>query len=222
MSLSATDLSRSYHTRGGDVHAVRGVSLSVERGEMLAITGASGSGKSTLLRMLGCLLAPEEGTITLSGATLPRAETTRGARFRNKHIGYVFQDFALMEGETARTNVELPLRYRRGAPRGAARRRRAEELLADFDLEHRANARAEVMSGGERQRVAIARALANDPSVILADEPTGALDRENGNTVLGHLRRLAGQGRVVVVVTHDPAIAAVCDTTVTMSDGRLT
>ena len=217
--IVARDLEKRYRLEEQDVVAVGGVSLVVEAGEYLAIVGPSGSGKSTLLTLLGGLDQPTAGSVALLGQDLGRLADRALTRLRLERVGFVFQRFHLLPVLTASENVELPM-----AERGMAReprRNRTRELLAYVGLSHRANHRATQLSGGEMQRVAIARALANQPAVLLADEPTGELDAATGREILMMFRRLHADGVTLVVVTHDAHLAADATRVVRMLDGRI-
>jgi putative ABC transport system ATP-binding protein len=218
--VAVVDAVRSYELDGVTVPALRGVSMSIEAGDYVAIVGPSGSGKSTLMHLLGGLDRPTSGRLLLGGhdvATLSAAEL---ARLRNQVIGFVFQSFHLLARTTARDNVGLPLIYR--GVRRAERHRRADEMLARVGMSHRLHHRPSQLSGGEQQRVAIARALVTGASVLLADEPTGNLDSQSGDAVLTLLEELnAERGVALAVVTHDPAVAARARRRVTMRDGLI-
>jgi putative ABC transport system ATP-binding protein len=217
--LVATGLRKSYDVDVAPVRALRGVDLTVRAGEMVAVTGPSGSGKSTLLAVLAGLERPDEGQVRLLGNDLVDASEAQLARVRRRHVGIVFQFFNLLDGMSALENVAL------AALAGGSGRRdaqaRAEELLDQMGLLGRATALPATLSGGERQRLAIARALANDPDLLLADEPTGALDSDSGAEVLDVLRRLHATGRALLVVTHSPEVAAAASRVVTMRDGEV-
>ena len=217
--ILATDVRRDYAMNGRPVHALRGVSLAIEMGEYVAIAGPSGSGKSTLLHLIGGIDAPSAGAIELEGRRLDRLSDRELTRLRLTRIGFVFQRFHLLPVLTAAENVELPL-----AEAGVGRRERqarARELLDYVGLADRATHRATQLSGGEMQRVAIARALANRPALLLADEPTGELDHETGEEILGLFRRINRDGATLVVVTHDERLAAQASRVIHMQDGRI-
>ena len=217
--VSARDLHRDYALSGAAVHAVRGVTLDIARGEYVAIVGPSGCGKSTLLNLLGAIDRPTRGNISIDGtvvSTLPDREATQ---FRLTQIGFVFQRFYLLPVLTARENVELPMAE---AKMGASERRdRARELLGYVGLAHRSEHRPAELSGGEQQRVAIARALANRPTILLADEPTGELDAQTGHDVIELFDRLNRDGMTILVVTHDEKLAGAARRAVHMLDGRV-
>jgi ABC-type lipoprotein export system ATPase subunit len=218
--IEAEGLARRYRKGPVVVEALKGVTFGIRKGEFVAIMGRSGSGKSTLLNILGLLDRPDRGSYRLQGVDLSRAGDDEASAARNRTIGFVFQQFHLLERVSALRNVMLPLLYsEEDADDGAAR---AERALQDVELSHRAQHVPSELSGGEQQRVAIARALINDPALILADEPTGNLDAESSDGILGILRRLADSGRTIVLVTHDRAIAARADRLLVLEDGRIT
>lgn len=218
--LEAIDLYRIYETKGGNTYALRGVSLTVERGEFLAIMGPSGSGKSTLMNVLGCLDTPTSGTYCLEGVDVSRYSENELAEIRALRLGFVFQSYNLLSRATVLRNVMLPLLYS-DFPR-KDREARAREALAAVGLpEEFYNHKSNELSGGQMQRVAIARALVNDPALILADEPTGNLDTATGDMVLEMFKSLKGEGRTVVLITHDPDVAARADRVVHIRDGML-
>jgi putative ABC transport system ATP-binding protein len=201
------------------VRALDGVDLDVERGEYIAIMGSSGSGKSTLMNLLGCLDTPSEGSYHLNGQAVEGMSDEELAGIRNKEIGFVFQTFNLLARTTAQQNVELPLVY--GGTGRAERRQRAAEALARVGLADRARHMPNELSGGQRQRVAIARALVNDPSILLADEPTGNLDSATSEEIMKLFDQLHRGGNTVVLVTHEADIAAHASRRVTLRDGRV-
>ncbi len=218
MKIIATrGLEKTYGSNGTAVHALRGIDLTVESGEFVALIGPSGSGKSTLMAILGCLDVPTGGTYALDGRQVEKLTGADLAAIRNEKIGFVFQQYNLLPKATILRNVELPMLYA-GVPR-RERRQRALELLEKVGIPDKAGALPAQLSGGQRQRVAIARALANRPALLLADEPTGALDTKTGEEVLALFRELHEQGNTVVLVTHDPGIAARAERRVELRDG---
>jgi len=210
-----------YRTPGTQVEvpALRGITLSFARGEYVAIVGPSGSGKSTLLNILGCLDRPTAGTYWLDGVDVSRLDDDELSDIRARRIGFVFQSFNLIPTQTVLENLETPLFYQGLPPR--RRRAVAMELIQRLGLGDRYHHRPHELSGGEQQRVAIARALASDPAILLADEPTGNLDSQNGAIILGLLDELNAQGRTIIMVTHDMSIARRCRRIVALRDGRL-
>jgi putative ABC transport system ATP-binding protein len=203
------------------VAALRGVSLQIARGELIAIRGSSGSGKSTLLSILGCLEAPTSGDYRLDGRDVAAAGDRRRSRLRARAIGFVFQAFHLLPRTTALENVEMPALYASGTHSRADIRRRARAALERVGLGHRLRHYAHELSGGEQQRVAVARAVINDPALILADEPTGNLDAASGAEVMRLLLELHAEGRTLVLVTHDEAVAALAPRQVLLRDGQV-
>jgi putative ABC transport system ATP-binding protein len=218
--IECRGVNRSFDAGGLPFHALREVDLRIDRGELVAIVGASGSGKSTLLNIVGALDTPDTGEVRIAGESLATLSEPERAALRNQRIGFVFQQFNLLPRHDALANVALPLVYA-GWPM-ARRRERAMALLEQFGLANHAHKRPTQMSGGQQQRVAIARALALDPPLILADEPTGALDSRTSAEVMQILHRAhREQGRTVVIVTHDGGIAAGCERTVRFADGQI-
>ncbi len=217
--LVARDLRKDYPMNGEVVHALRGVSIAIARGEYVAIVGPSGSGKSTLLQLVGGIDTPSAGSVELMGTRLESLSDRKLTRLRLTRLGFIFQRFHLLPVLTARENVELPMAEAGVKP--AERRARAAELLAYVGLAERASHRPTQLSGGEMQRVAIARALANRPALLLADEPTGELDAGTGREILELFRRLNADGTTLAVVTHDDELAAQADRVVHMLDGRV-
>ena len=208
-----------YDTGEVAVEALRGIDLTVERGEYLAIMGPSGSGKSTLMHIVGCLDKPTSGSFRLDGDEVADLSAGRLAELRNKFIGFVFQNFNLLPRATLLRNVELPLLY--GGVELDERRERAREVLDQVGLADRAKHLPSQLSGGQRQRAAIARAIVNGPSLILADEPTGNLDTKTGLEILELFDAMHAKGETIVIVTHDPRIAERCERVVQIVDGRI-
>ncbi len=212
-------IERIFRVGGEEVHALRGVDLAIARGEYLSIMGPSGSGKSSLLNIIGLLDRPNAGRYELSGRDVTALNDDEQARVRRETMGFVFQFFHLVPRLTAEQNIELPMMLAGIEP--AERRRRLERLLAQYALEDRAHHRPDQLSGGQCQRVAIARAMAMRPAVILADEPTGNLDRHTGQEVMAVLERLHEEGGTVALVTHDPEIGARAQRRLRMVDGAI-
>ncbi len=208
---------KTYRMGKVEVNALRGVSMSIERGELVSIVGTSGSGKSTLMNIIGCLDKPTSGRYLFEGEDISRFNDNRLAELRNKKLGFVFQDFNLLRRDNAVSNVELPLVY----TGSMQKRKRALEALDRVGLASRAGHRPTELSGGEQQRVAIARALINNPSLILADEPTGNLDTVSADGIVGLFKKLNDEGITVVLVTHEMDIAAKTNRTVRLKDGMI-
>jgi len=216
--ISTVDLWKTYDMGSEQqVHALRGINLRIQRNEYVAIMGPSGSGKSTLMNLIGCLDSPSKGRYWLNRQDVSELDDDELARIRNKEIGFVFQTFNLLARATALHNVELPLIYN-GTP-SAERAERARKALAAVDLEDRMMHKPNELSGGQRQRVAIARALINNPSIILADEPTGNLDSKTGDEIMALMDRLHAQGNTIIVVTHEHDIAEYAHRVITIRDG---
>src|ERR1700710_549309 len=217
--IETVDLWKSYGMGDEAIHALRGVSIRIERGEYVAIMGPSGSGKSTLMNLIGCLDSPTKGTYWLNGHDVSALNDDELARIRNKEIGFVFQTFNLLARATALHNVELPLIYN-GTP-AVERIARAKEVLESVNLGERMMHKPNELSGGQRQRVAIARARVNRPSIILADEPTGNLDSKTSVEIMGLMDELHAKGNTIVLVTHEPDIAEFAHRIISIRDGSV-
>jgi putative ABC transport system ATP-binding protein len=218
--ISLQHLTKLYQTPAGSFAALKDVSLEIGAGEFVAVSGKSGSGKSTLLNMLGGIDRGSSGTVTVDGAVLDKMSERSLARWRGRSVGFVFQFFQLLPTLTAVENVMLPMDFRRVIPAGR-RRARAIELLDAVGISDQARKLPSALSGGQQQRVAIARALANDPPVILADEPTGNLDSDSGAAILSLFAKLASSGKTVVLVTHERGLAGLTSRRVELADGRV-
>ena len=217
--IEMENICKTYRAGEHTVEALQNISLSVEAGEFVAVVGSSGSGKSTLMNLLGCLDLPDSGSYFLDGVDIPIQDEPDLCRIRNRKIGFIFQHFHLIPTLTAAENIELPLSYR-GIPR-AERKRLAAEALDKMGLLSRASHRPAQLSGGQQQRVAIARAIAARPPLILADEPTGNLDSATGREVMDTLLALNGEGHTIILITHDPGVAAMAGRIVRIQDGRM-
>jgi len=217
--IETRDLWKTYVMGDEEIHALRGVSIVIERGEYVAIMGPSGSGKSTLMNLIGCLDTPSKGSYLLNEKEVAAMNDDELARIRNEEIGFVFQTFNLLPRATALHNVELPLVYAGVA--GKVRQERARQALEKVELTSRATHRPNELSGGQRQRVAIARALVNNPSILLADEPTGNLDSKTGMEIMGVFARLHESGNTIIVVTHEADIAAHAHRVISIRDGQV-
>ena len=219
--VEAINLFKTYQMGEIEVHALRGLSLTIKKGEVVAIMGPSGSGKSTLMNILGCLDRPTSGKYLLNSENVQDLEGDQLADIRNRQVGFVFQSYNLMSRSTALSNVMMPLRYRRNNGHMDLKQK-AEELLVRVGLEDRMIHKPYELSGGQQQRVAIARALVNDPAIILADEPTGNLDSKSGDEIMDLLLDLNKEkGVTLIIVTHDPKVAAFTQRTVHLLDGRV-
>ena len=217
--IETRDLWKTYVMGDEEIHALKGVSISIERGEYVAIMGPSGSGKSTLMNLIGCLDTPSKGTYLLNGKLVSEMNDNELARIRNEEIGFVFQTFNLLPRASALHNVELPLVY---AGMGKqARLEQAKAAIEKVELTHRMSHKPNELSGGQRQRVAIARALVNNPSILLADEPTGNLDSKTGIEIMALFARLHQGGNTIIVVTHEAEIAAYAHRVIAIRDGQV-
>jgi putative ABC transport system ATP-binding protein len=217
--ISMREIWKTYEMGSEKVHALHGVSFDVQKGEYLAIIGPSGSGKSTLMNLIGCLDTPSSGEYWINGKNVSEMDDDELARIRNKEVGFVFQTFNLLARATALHNVELPLIY--AGMSSGERHEKARQSLAAVELADRMMHRPNELSGGQRQRVAIARALVNHPSILLADEPTGALDTHTSNEIMGLFERLHAEGNTIIVVTHEPDIAARAYRVISIRDGMI-
>jgi putative ABC transport system ATP-binding protein len=219
VAIRTEDLWKTYEMGAEQLHALRGVSIEIRRGEYVAIMGPSGSGKSTLMNLIGCLDTPSQGRYWLAGRLVSELNDDELAYIRNKEIGFVFQTFNLLPRATALHNVELPMIYN-GTP-AEERLERAKKSLSQVDLADRMMHKPNELSGGQRQRVAIARALVNTPSILLADEPTGNLDSQTGEEIMGLFARLHQQGNTIILVTHEPDIALHAHRVIRLRDGKI-
>jgi putative ABC transport system ATP-binding protein len=217
--IETRDLWKTYVMGEEEIHALRGVSIAIERGEYVAIMGPSGSGKSTLMNLIGCLDTPTKGSYLLNEKEVESMNDDELARIRNEEIGFVFQTFNLLPRATALHNVELPLVY--AGVSSKVRQERARQALEKVELTSRASHRPNELSGGQRQRVAIARALVNNPSILLADEPTGNLDSKTGTEIMGVFARLHEGGNTIILVTHEPDIAGYAHRVISIRDGQV-
>ena len=218
--IQVRELTRTYQLGTMEVHALRGVSFEIERGEFVAVMGPSGSGKSTLMHLIGCLDTPTAGQYTLDGAAVEELDKDQLAAIRNRKIGFVFQQFNLLPRSTALANVELPLVYR-GALDRAERYERAARALEQVGLADRMHHRPSELSGGQQQRVAIARALVAEPALLLADEPTGNLDSQTGREILDLFRDLHNRGNSIIMVTHEDDVAREAKRVIHIRDGKI-
>jgi putative ABC transport system ATP-binding protein len=217
--IETRDLWKTYVMGSEEIHALRGVSIEIERGEYVAIMGPSGSGKSTLMNLIGCLDTPTKGSYLLNGKQVGQMNDNELARIRNEEIGFVFQTFNLLPRASALHNVELPLVY--AAVPAKDRQVRAKAALDKVELSGRMSHRPNELSGGQRQRVAIARALVNNPSILLADEPTGNLDSKTGNEIMALFAKLHAAGNTIILVTHEADIAAYARRAIHLRDGQI-
>ncbi|MBP7349686.1 MAG: ABC transporter ATP-binding protein [Butyrivibrio sp.] len=217
--LSMTGITKDYVLGDEVAHVLKGIDLTVRKGEFLAILGPSGSGKSTLMNIIGCLDVPTEGTYFLNDKSVADEGETSLARIRNKEIGFIFQSFQLLQKQTVFENVELPLVYANMPEK--ERKERVLQLLEKVQLENKMQHFPNQLSGGQQQRVAIARAIANEPAILLADEPTGALDQKTGAQVMKVFHDLNAEGRTIIMITHDAHIAAHAERIVRITDGNI-
>jgi len=221
MLIELNGIEKTFKTRrdGVPLKVLKGINLTIEKGEMVAIKGSSGAGKSTLLHILGCLDRPTKGIYQLDGMDMTKASSTELSKIRNKKFGFVMQHFALVEEDNALQNAGIPLLF--GKTKFSLIDVLAMERLRQLGIENLAKQRVSKLSGGEKQRIAIARALVNQPGVILADEPTGALDKENAALIMRIFKDLNAQGITIIIVTHEEFVANICKRIITISDGRI-
>ena len=201
--------------------ALKDVSLTIRDGEMVAIIGKSGAGKSTLMHILGCIDSFEKGEYILNGENISKISEKKSAEIRNKEIGIVLQDFVLMEQYSVMENVLMPLYFSKNAGKRLEREKRAKEILKRLEMDQLFNKKVNQLSGGQKQRVAIAKAMMNQPGILLADEPTGALDVKTSEEIMGVFKKLNEQGTTVIIITHDMEVAAKCDRVIEISDGHI-
>lgn len=218
--LKMTNIVKTYRMGEEDQVVLKGIDMSVQEGEFISILGPSGSGKSTMMNIIGCLDTPTSGTYILGGRNISDQSQKQLAQIRSKEIGFIFQSFQLLPRLSARENVELPMIYAKVSP--VERRKRAEQMLVRVGLEEKMLHKPNQLSGGQQQRVAIARALSTNPTILLADEPTGALDQNTGRQVLKLFRELNEEGRTIIMITHDISIASYAGRIVRILDGNLT
>ena len=219
--IQLQEIHKTYHTGEVDVHAVRGVTLEISKGEFVALMGASGSGKSTMMNIIGCLDRPTGGKYLLDGIDVSQLSRDELADIRNQKLGFVFQGFNLLSRTSALENVELPMLYARRRADGHSQRERALKALDTVGLADRADHKPNQLSGGQQQRVAIARALSNQPSLLLADEPTGNLDSKSSADVMSFLKELHSEGLTILLVTHDAAVGGAAQRILRLKDGLL-
>ena len=217
--IKLTNIEKTYGTGNNKVVALKDINLEINKGELIAIIGASGSGKSTLLNLLGVLDVKSSGEYFLEGRNITDLNTSELAKLRNKYFGFVVQNFSLINDYTVFQNIQIPLEYRK--VKFKERKEIIDKLLVKLGLEEKKNKTPKELSGGQCQRVAIARALSNSPEVILADEPTGSLDQKTGQDIIDNLISLNNEGKTVIIVTHDPSIAAKCNRIIKIEDGRV-
>ncbi|UTR16782.1 ABC transporter ATP-binding protein [Salipaludibacillus sp. LMS25] len=219
--IQLKEITKTFNTKAVSFQALNHVSLSIEEGEFVAITGTSGSGKTTLLNIIGCLDDQTNGKYLLAGEDVSEYDKAKKARIRNEMIGFVLQDFALVEHYTVIKNMMLPLLYVKDKQQKKARQQKLGKLLMKLGIAHKEKERTALLSGGQKQRVAIGRALINEPKIILADEPTGALDQKTSREIMSILNELHKEGKTVIIVTHDPFVANLCSRVIQLEDGKI-
>ncbi|MBM7717630.1 putative ABC transport system ATP-binding protein [Bacillus thermophilus] len=219
--IQLEEITKTFNTKAVSLQALHKVSLSIKEGEFVAITGTSGSGKTTLLNILGCLDDQTSGKYFLAGEDVSNYNKAKKATIRNELIGFVLQDFALVEHYTVKQNMMLPVMYMKDKKMRKERQQNMEELLTKLGIVHKIKEKTALLSGGQKQRVAIGRALINEPKLILADEPTGALDQKTSQEIMEILNKLYQEGKTVIVVTHDPFVASYCSRIIQIEDGKI-
>ena len=217
--IKLNNIRKIYSNKDNELFALNEINLTIDKGEMIAIMGPSGSGKSTLLNIIGTLSSPTSGSYTLEDYDMVNLKSGKIAQIRNKYIGFVVQNFALIDNYTVNQNIEIPMLYA-GVPK-RVRTKRIEDLLQQLDILGKGKALPNELSGGQCQRVAIARALSNQPNIILADEPTGALDKKNGEEIMNIFENLNKEGKTIIMVTHNEEIAKKCKRIIYMEDGKI-
>jgi putative ABC transport system ATP-binding protein len=219
--IQLKQITKNFGKKESLVKALQDVSLNIEEGELIAITGTSGSGKSTLLNIIGCLDNQTSGEYILSGESVSTKTSTEMAKLRNELFGFIMQDFALVDHYTVEQNVTLPLLYVKDRIKKKTRQQKVKDLLRKLGIDSKIKEKSALLSGGQKQRVAIGRALVNEPKIILADEPTGALDQKTSMGILKLLTDLHEEGKTVIIITHDPMVASLCQRVIQMEDGMI-
>lgn len=218
--INLKDIKKTFNENNDDVHVLRDVNFNVSRGEMIAITGVSGSGKSTLLNIISTIMKPDSGSYLYQDLDILKNSQNENTHFRNGHIGYVFQSFGLLEDDNAYNNIVLPLRYHKTIKKKEWRQR-VDAISSELDIKHLLRRKVQKLSGGEKQRVAIARAVIAEQDLILADEPTGSLDKDNTDRIMDLFKQLHRNGKTLIIATHDLNLAVKCDKSFSLVDGQL-